>query len=151
MNIHIFLHFKMSKSKQLAVRNCSAPVMLSMESKSLLKHWETERESMCLSKRVTAHDRGWGKGGWLSNLDAICLLAASSLQHLAVSCYFPWQACCLLCGRWFSSHSRADQHSILGADRVNQKSGLTLNHSLQAEGWSSPWARVPSGFKSVRK
>lgn len=64
---YFYLDFKMSNSKRLGVRNCSAPVILSVERKSVLEHWEScgresERASMCLSKGVTAHDRGWGKG-----------------------------------------------------------------------------------------
>lgn len=64
---YFYLHFKMSKSKQLGVPNCSAPVILSKERRSVLEQWETcwretGQVSMCLSKGVTAHDRGWGKG-----------------------------------------------------------------------------------------
>lgn len=64
---YFYLHFRMSNSKQLGVRSCSAPVILSMERKSALEQqencWrETEQASKCLSKGVTAHDRGWGKG-----------------------------------------------------------------------------------------
>lgn len=61
---YFYLHFKMPNSKQLGVHNCSAPVILSMECAGKWETcWrETEQASMCLSKGVTEHDRGWGKG-----------------------------------------------------------------------------------------
>lgn len=63
-----YLLFKMSNSKQLGVRNHSAPVILNItERESLLEEREScrreaEQASMCLRKRVTEHDRGCGKG-----------------------------------------------------------------------------------------
>lgn len=84
---YFYLHFKMSKSKQLGVRNCSAPVILSMERKSVLEHWETcwretEQASMCRAKEwqrmIEDGVRGLAKQPW-------CNLSSCS-QLLATSC-----------------------------------------------------------------
>ncbi len=94
------------------------------------------------------------QGGWLSNLGAICLHADGPSQRPAGSCYFPWQACCLQCNRWFTSRRGTDQHPILGAEQSKSKvwtSPLITNYRLDGEGWSFPRGWVPSGPKSDQK
>lgn len=91
-------------------------------------------------------------GGQLSNLGAICLHAAAPLQRPADSCYFPWQACCLKCNRWFTSLCWSGKHSKSGESKSTVwTSTLITNYGLDIKGWFFPGGWVPSGLKSDLK
>lgn len=68
--------------------------------------------------------------------------------------YFPWQACCFQCNRWFTSYRGTDQHPILGAEQSKSKvwtSQLITNYRLDSEGWSLPGGWAPQASNQSKK
>lgn len=129
------------------------------EKGSVFEEWktwwrETEQVSFCLRKRATEHDRRMEWGSWLSNLGAICLHAACPSQRPTGPDYFPWQACCLQCSRWFTFRCGTDQHRILGAEQSKSKVwtlSLITNYRLDGEGWSFPRGGVSQASNQTKK